>query len=281
MATSSPDNLYLYQLSPYTYMNTTNLCLPALSTAPSPTVSAKYQHITTSELLAPLFCRGWVIDDQQVTRSTQPEHAKHILRLSNPDLGTFGDYKPQVVVSNSGGGQSSFVALAGLLKFACANGITIGTGLMHIKVPHRGNDLQFRAVSAVESVVHKLPTIANTVTRWAAKPLSEVSQAEFYRRAAAIRWDISDNLTVRLDDMATVRRVEDRSTDLWTTFNRAQECLIRGGIRVSRRVYVDPRMSVQGPQFQTSTTTAKAVTSIDQNLRINTTLWSLAEEFSN
>jgi Domain of unknown function (DUF932) len=61
-----------------------------------------------------------------------------------------------------------------------------------------------------------------------------------------------------------VRRNGDEGSDLWTTFNRVQEGLIRGGSRCR---------TPQGRRMR-----ARAVQGIDQNVGLNQALWTLAEE---
>ena len=59
------------------------------------------------------------------------------------------------------------------------------------------------------------------------------------------------------------RRFEDRSDDLWTTFNRVQENLTRGGLHGRSR---------SGRAMST-----RPVTGIDQNVKLNRALWVLAD----
>ena len=60
------------------------------------------------------------------------------------------------------------------------------------------------------------------------------------------------------------RRSEDRADDLWTTLNRVQENMIKGGLR--------------GRTATGKTVSTRAVSGIDQNIRLNRALWVLAEE---
>ena len=59
------------------------------------------------------------------------------------------------------------------------------------------------------------------------------------------------------------RRWEDRKGDLWTTFNRIQENLVRGG--VSGRGATGRRM------------TTREVAGVNENVKLNRALWSLAD----
>ena len=69
-----------------------------------------------------------------------------------------------------------------------------------------------------------------------------------------------DKLTLQL---LRARRSEDRSSDLWTTFNRVQENTIKGGL--------------SGRNKQGRRTTTRAVNGIDQDVKLNRALWVLAQ----
>jgi hypothetical protein len=60
------------------------------------------------------------------------------------------------------------------------------------------------------------------------------------------------------------RRFEDRRDDMWTTFNRVQENMMKGGLR--------------GRNRSSRTTTTRPVNGIDQSVKLNRALWVLAEE---
>ena len=58
--------------------------------------------------------------------------------------------------------------------------------------------------------------------------------------------------------------MDDRAPDLWTTFNRVQENIIKGGVR--------------GRNATGKRVTTRAVNGIDQDIKLNRALWVLAEE---
>lgn len=64
--------------------------------------------------------------------------------------------------------------------------------------------------------------------------------------------------------MLQARRFDDRALDLWTTFSRVQENMIKGGLH--------------GRNGNGRSMTTRAVTGIDQNVKLNRALWVLAEE---
>ena len=61
----------------------------------------------------------------------------------------------------------------------------------------------------------------------------------------------------------TPRRYEDRQDDLWTTYQRLQENLLKGGI---------PGRTAQGKRTHT-----RSVNGIDGDVKLNRALWVMAE----
>ena len=54
--------------------------------------------------------------------------------------------------------------------------------------------------------------------------------------------------------------------DLWTTFNRVQENMIKGGV---------PGRSARGRRM-----TTRGVAGVNENVKLNRALWTLADEFA-
>jgi hypothetical protein len=69
---------------------------------------------------------------------------------------------------------------------------------------------------------------------------------------------------VTAEQLNEPRRIDDIGHNLWTTFQRVQENVMRGG---------QPGRSVQGRRLQT-----RPVGSIDRGVSLNRALWMLAEE---
>jgi len=82
-------------------------------------------------------------------------------------------------------------------------------------------------------------------------------------RSSMIR-AISTPAPITEEQILMPRRYEDKKDDLWTTLARVQENLIKGGILARTR--------------KGRTTRTRAVTGIDQNVKLNRALWVLAEQ---
>ena len=143
----------------------------------------------------------------------------------------------------------------------CSNGMVISErdfGKIHIR--HIGFEAE-QVKEASRQMVMNSSRIADKVNSWQEIELSPRSRTDFFTDAAKIRFDSPDEGVVR--DMSTVRREADRGSDLWSTFNVAQENLIRGGfVNGSTRRKVRP------------------ITSIQKDVNFNSQLWDLASTYS-
>jgi hypothetical protein len=259
-------------------MITTNL-LPGVFTAvssntASPAVSSRYAHVRTLDVLQPLLDEGWTVRRQIVAQShvILPEHRAHEIRLAAAGQRQVGDSIPEIIIRNGADGATALSVSAGLFRLICANGLSVGAASFEVRVRHVGVDLQQRVITAARQIAAKTEELPEIVSKWSERALSWHERTEFNRRAAALRWSEA-NLTVDMTSFGMPLRYEDSGADLWRTFNRAQESVIRGGIKVSRHL----------PQIGTEIVTrrARAVSSIDTAARLNADLWLLAEEFAN
>lgn len=252
--------------------------VPALfTTSPSAGLSSRYAHVTTADVVNTLTQDGWQIDDARQSRSRIERnrlHAKHELRMFHPELPTVGDCRPQLVMANSSDGAQSVRLFAGLYRFACANGLVIGDTVAGLVAYHRGNNLQDQVVAQAAQIRARFSEVLPVLEQWKGRQLEGSAAFDFARRASQLRWPESPDLSVNLADLLRMRRYEDVGLSLWHVFNRVQEGLIKGGVRVTRSVVEEgqPKVTVQS---------ARKVTSITANIRINRGLWNLATEYAN
>ena len=143
----------------------------------------------------------------------------------------------------------------------CSNGMVISEsdfGKIHIR--HIGFEPE-QVKEASRQLVMNTSRIADKIDVWQNTELTSRSRQDFFTDAAKIRFDNPDEGIIRA--MSNVRREADRGTDLWTTFNVAQENLIRGGfVNSSTRRNVRP------------------ITSIQKDVKFNSQLWDLASTYS-
>jgi len=92
--------------------------------------------------------------------------------------------------------------------------------------------------------------------------------ADTYAEAAlGLRYDTEEQAApVTVSQVLQPRRAVDASSELWSTFNRVQENLVRGGLSGS---------AARGRRRRT-----RAINGIDQNVRLNRALWTLSERMA-
>jgi hypothetical protein len=94
--------------------------------------------------------------------------------------------------------------------------------------------------------------------------LNSAEQVAYAEAASLIRWD--GNAPVQAEQLLRIRRHEDAKTDLWTTYNRVQENIVRGGLA---------GVNASGRRQRT-----RGVNSINEDTRINRALWQLAQSMA-
>ena len=122
-------------------------------------------------------------------------------------------------------------------------------------------------VDASLKVLDSLPQLTDAVESFRARRLTPAESKAFAEGAILLRYDDLQVAPVSPDKLLEARRTEDSGSDLWTTFNRVQENLIRGGLKDYTRRKTDGKRHPR----------TRAVAGLDENVRLNKALWHLAE----
>lgn len=231
--------------------------------------SEKFSFIPTRDLLAGLRSAGLVPMEVRQGGSRDEEKrgfTKHMIRLRRlGETAAPGGLFPEAILLNSHDGTSSYVLTGGLFRMVCTNGLIVGECIDEVRVPHRG-DVMDKVIEGSFRVIEDLPRAIESSREMSAIQLTTGEQAAFAQAAAALRWDSTDPQPDPARLLHT-RRHDDHGADLWRTFNRVQENMIRGGVGYTS---TDQR----GRRVQRST---REVRGIDQNKGLNRALWMLAE----
>lgn len=235
--------------------------------------SARYAYIPTIDVLAGLRREGFEVFSARQAKTRiegREEHTKHLLRLRHAShqgrAAVVGDSVAEILLLNSHDGSSSYQMMGGVFRFVCSNGMVVPDGTCQtVKVQHSGK-VQDRVIEGAFEVLDGLTRVIDSRDTMRALTLNEGEQNAFARAAALLRFEPSEGqaLPVTPEQVNRARRMDDRAPDLWTTFNRVQENVVRGGLR-SR--------NANGARQST-----RAVTGIDQDVKLNRALWTLAEE---
>lgn len=230
-----------------------------------------YAFIPTSLIVKKLLDDGFAVSRIQETRSRVEGRigfTRHMLRFRHTGLmPKVGDLVPEIVMTNSHDGSSSFQMTAGVYRLVCSNGLVAGQDKFSVRKRHSGNEHD--VIDGVFSVVDEIPEVLDSVKHWSGIELTDRDRYHFARAAIPLRFNTDEhgNAPVEPGQLLAVRRSDDTGTDLLTTFNVVQENLVRGGIQAK---------SLTGKLRRTS-----AINSVSADVRLNKSLWILAEAMKN
>jgi hypothetical protein len=163
---------------------------------------------------------------------------------------------------NAHNGIGSYDLMGGIFRMVCSNGMVISEedfGRIHIR--HIGFEAE-QVKEASRKLVGSASRIADKITTWQNLDLTPRRRDNFFKEAACIRFSNPSQDIVK--EVSRPRRLEDDKTDLWRTFNVAQENLLRGGF-----VNGETRRKV------------RAISHIGKDVEYNTKLWDLADNYAN
>ena len=229
--------------------------------------SARYTYIPTSTILDGLRKEGFqpfAVTQTRVRDEGKRDFTKHMLRLRHASQ--IADTEAnEIILLNSHDGTSSYQMLAGMFRFVCSNGLVCGNTVSDVRVPHKGQIMD-NVIEGAYDVLDGFGLVRELRDDMRAISLRPAEAEIFARSALTLKYepDPVKPAPVTESQILAPRRSADTGTDLWTTFNRVQENLVRGGL---------PARNAAGRRTRT-----REVQGIDQSVKINRALWLLADE---
>ena len=226
----------------------------------------RYTFIPTIKVIDALRVEGFQpfeVRQTKVRDMDKREHTKHMVRLRHVSS-INGDEVPEIVLVNSHDGSSSYQLLAGVFRFVCSNGLIAGDIFSDVRVRHHG-DVVNDVIEGSFKVLENTNAIVDRIDSYKAITLAPQEQEVFANAALHLRWK-EDKAPVTAEGLLNISRYQDAKPDLWTTFNRVQENMIKGG--VAGRAARGRRMTTRG------------VAGVNENVKLNRALWTLADGFA-
>ena len=232
-------------------------------------LSEHYVHIPTDRVINDMISLGWkpcqAVEIKARKKSTKG-YQRHMIKFFNPDIvieGSNGDNVfPQILLTNSHDGLSSFKFQIGLFRLVCSNGLVVmDTNYGDFKLRHMGytfEELQTKVSEAVSS----FPGLVEKINKLQQIEMTDKQITDFAERAAQVRF--GEGVKVDLNELLVPERKADEGNNLWVVFNRVQEKLITGGCSYK-----------SGAKIRK----ARAIKNFSQDLKVNEALWELVEEY--
>lgn len=231
--------------------------------------SDRYTYIPTSQLLEGLRTEGFMPYEVRQGGSrdaVKRNFTKHMIRLRHEAAVSVGDSFREVILLNSHDGTSSYQLMSGVFRMVCSNGLVCAEGeAQMIRVPHKG-DIVSQVIEGAYQIIDQGAAIDSQISDMRSLQLTHGEQEVFAEASLALRYDAETAPDIAPSQINAVRRNADQGDDLWRTFNRAQENLIRGGVNYVHR----------NANGQRSSRETRPVNSIEGNLSLNRALWTLA-----
>jgi hypothetical protein len=236
-----------------------------LATAPHDSRGERYAFIPTIQVLDGLRKEGFQPYEVRQTLVRKPgkrDFTKHMVRLRPVnEVGTQREEAGEIILINSHDGSSSYQLMAGFFRFVCSNGLIAGDVCEDIRVRHTGKVVD-DVIEGSFRVLDNLQLAEERIDTYKSITLAPEEQLLLANSAIDLRWGEGNN-PVSNRSVLAARRYQDDKPDLWTTFNRIQENLIDGGLR--GRTTTNRRM------------TTRPVGGVNENVKLNRALWSLAD----
>lgn len=226
--------------------------------------SERYTYIPTITLLDKLRDEGFqpYYATQSRTRiADKREFTKHLLRLRRHDQ-IDGKEVPEIILLNSHDGSSCYKMIPGMFRQICTNGLVAWKDFGEISVPHKG-DIIGQVIEGAYEVLRTFDNVDENIDKMRSIQLNEPERLLLGTAALEYKYE-GKTAPITAEQVIRHRRWEDDRNDLWTTFNRIQENVIKGGI--SGR-------TEKGKRIRT-----REVTGIDGDIKLNQALWRMAQE---
>ncbi|WP_323102734.1 DUF932 domain-containing protein [Klebsiella variicola] len=225
--------------------------------------SDRYTYIPTITLLDNLQREGFqpfFACQTRVRDLHKRDHTKHMLRLRREEQ-ISGKQVPEIILLNSHDGSSAYQMLPGLFRFVCQNGLVCGQTFGEVRVPHKGSVVE-KVIEGAYEVLGKFDRLEEKRDAMQSLLLPPPAQQAFARAALTYRFG-EEHQPVTETQILSARRWQDEGGDLWTTYQRIQENLMKGGLT---------GRTTNGKRAHT-----RAVKGIDSDLKLNRALWVMAE----
>lgn len=232
--------------------------------------SEKYVFTPTFEILDSFEKAGWhPTKVSGVKPSKRDAHTvKHLIRFGYEDNSIIGaeGLAPEVIIINSHNGHCPLLCHLGFFRFACANGMIVGTSISKLRWTHKKLDYS-EVKNLILSATDEFIKLEKNIPNYMDINLNRKQQIDFAEKTIQMVWS-GDRFEA--EKLLEPRRAEDSSDDLFTVFNRIQENIIKGGIK-----FEIPEDRIKRNKIQIT----REIKNIDKEVNVNIALWAMMNNF--
>lgn len=280
--------LNTYNKNPLTFDQIAQIAPAVFTQKAAPTTSDKYGFVSTLDAIAILADYGFAPFAAHQTQSRKKgglAYADHMLRFRSVEAFSHdGRNVPELIIINGHSGKKALTIGSGVFRFACANGLLVADKGQQAKLRHT-----HLTAAGFEDLIKQqaqdLPAVMDRIDAMESQTLTNQQALDFAYNAASLRWELLDENKTNLwtdgvesgsyavkgysvPELLNVHRPADKEQTLYNVFNRCQEKLIRGGL---------PVLSLNAEKRTAKWRKAAGINAIKENVRLNKSLWDLAE----
>ncbi len=240
------------------------------SESPIEGVSDKYAFVPTHKLLDIFRDAGYypiMASESKVRDEENQGYQKHIIQfrsLENLLRPNAKDEYEDIVLTNSHNRTSSFIVDLAIFRIVCSNMLVIPSkSFVHHSIVHVGFT-QEKVKNAIAEVTSYMPKIKEIVANFKSIHLTKAEEQMLANAAIDIRFDTNTHY-IKADELLKVNYEEDYVPTLWSAYNRIQEAMIRGGVKMKNLI-------------TNKTFTSKAINGIDATIKFNKELFEAVEQ---
>ncbi len=246
-----------------------NIAPSIFSENPIEGVSDKYAFVPTYKLLDTFRDSGFYpikAGESKVRDEANDGYQKHIIQfrsLENLLRPNAKDEYEDIVLTNSHNRTSSFIVDLAVFRIVCSNMLVVPSkSFVHTSIVHVGFTEQ-KVKDAIKEVTSYMPKIKEEVAKFKSIYLTSAEEQMLANAAIDIRFDTNTHY-IEADELLKVNYEEDKTSTLWSAYNRIQEAMIRGGVKMKNLV--------TGKNF-----TSKAINGIDAIIKFNKELFEIVQ----
>ena len=237
---------------------------------PIETVSDKYAFVATHKLLDTFRDSGYypiMASENKVRDEDNQGYQKHIIQFRSLENILRPNAKAEyedIVLTNSHNKSSSFILDLAIFRLVCENMLVIPSkSFVHTSIVHVGFN-QEKVKNAITEVTSYMPKIKEIVATFKSISLTKAEEQMLANAAIDIRFDTNTHY-IKADELLKVNYPEDNDKTLWSAYNRIQEAMIRGGVKMKNLI-------------TNKTFTSKAINGIDATIKFNKELFEAVEQ---
>ena len=247
-----------------------NVAPSIFSESPIEGVSDKYAFVPTYKLLDTFRDSGFYpikAGESKVRDEANDGYQKHIIQfrsLENLLRPNAKDEYEDIVLTNSHNRTSSFIVDLAVFRIICSNMLVVPSkSFVHTSIVHVGFTEQ-KVKNAIKEVTSYMPKIKEEVAKFKSIYLTSAEEQMLANAAIDIRFDTNTHY-IEADELLKVNYEEDYVPTLWSAYNRIQEAMIRGGVKMKNLI-------------TNKTFTSKAINGIDATIKFNKELFEAVEQ---